>query len=184
MLSCRADPTPPQPPSPPDPSQALALRLEFLPPLSLLPAAIWYPTSITTLVILHYLSGTCVFPEEERVGDKHHTHTRRYTLLQVLEERQEGRQRRKHGGQDPSCVRAIVSGPSTLCQPGLDQGGSSGGGILGPAASDTKPARPAKLGLGRGGGPLSLLTKGEAVRTMERGGLGGDGAVSLPVTSP
>ena len=77
-------------------------------------------------------------------------------------------------------VSEPVMGPSTLCQPGLDKGGSSGGGILGPVASDTKPARPAKLGLGRGGGPLSLLTKGEAVRTMERGGLGGDGAVPRP----
>ena len=136
VVSCHADPTPPQPPSP-NPSQALPLRLGLLPP-TFLPAAIWHPSSITTPVILYYLGGTCVFSGEKQVGSKHHTHTRCYTLLQVLEERQEGRRRGKHGGeggQDPSCVRATVTGPSTLCQPGLDKGGSSGGEILGPAAS-------------------------------------------------
>ena len=47
-----------------------------------------------------------------------------------------------------------------------------------------KPASLPRLRLGRGGGPLSLLMKGEAVRTMERGGLGGDGAVPPPLMSP
>lgn len=99
------------------------------------------------------------------MGSKHHTHTRCYTLLQVLEERQEDRQRRKHGGeggQDPSCVRATVTGPSTLCQPGLDKGGSSGGGILGPAASGIKPARPAKVRVREGWGSIVLAHEGRS----------------------
>lgn len=77
------------------------------------------------------------------------------------------------------CARAIVTGLSTLCHPGLDKDSGSGGGAefqgLGPQTRSL-PGPP-----GAGEGPVILAQDRRSCRTMERGGHGRRWGSSLPL---
>lgn len=87
------------------------------------------------------------------MGGKHHRHTRALLYCQCF---RRGKKVDKGGSTKEKGARTLVVPElRALRHSGLDKGGGSGGGgILGPVASDGKPARPAK--------------GGEAVRTTEK----------------